>query len=212
MMRLRFLIVLLFWFTNTSGQDQPKRWGIEAGVGFRSNPVSLEDKGTTHYRDVAFNSIKQFKTQNLFLSFKGEVYQKFTAEISSYFRYCHNHYVRREDLTRGEVEKLKADFFLNLLYKITAGNNLSFFVGAGWGMMNVNSGYNFNQTIAIDTSGRPVKRHVAGNFQFTAPSILFRAQYGRLNAGLTIYATPDDNYDPYISIWPELRLGYSFIK
>lgn len=192
---------------------------MQIGIAKRFFPLTLENKSfTTNPRGIYFNSHRQFANYNLSLDISKKIIkQKFDLQISNYLRYGHNHY-QRNYVPDGyeEVKKIKSDHFIDMVYnwklKKSKWKNFSFLIGAGVGLMNVNSGYSFQEAIGTDSAGNPYKIPVHGNFKFSAPRIIIGAQANRFRVFLILHGTPDDNYEPYLTIWPEVKLSYSFLQ
>lgn len=133
------------------------------------------------------------------------------AQVSGYFRYGHVFY----DSNKNEIERVKVDAFLDLLYRFTRKKNENkinrphFLVGLGIGRMNINTRYQYKKIVGYDINYYPIYENRTGNFSFFAPKLLVGMEYKRFNAFAIANITPDDDeYVPDPSLLLEFKITY----
>ncbi len=215
----RAVLLYVFLLSHFIATSQSKFFNIELGIARRYQPLSLQDKSiTVNIKNVFFQSSKQFKNYNFFIGISHPIKKdKIFLSLNTYVRYTHNHYQRNNfPNVYDEVKKVKFDETLTATFLSKQRNikkfSFRYVYGFGAGVMNINSGFNFKETIAIDSSGNPYKVPVKGNFIFNAPDISAGLQSNRATVKFCLYVTPDDNYEKYFSIWPEINFSYALFK
>ena len=214
---MRICLLLPAFFCFLSAFSQNKSFSLDIGLAKRFYPLSLANKNMSVITKPTF-SVTHYQDFNLSIDIsKGLLKNKLGIELSSYFRYGHSHYQRDVDLqNRTEIKKFKADLFLDVFYisNPTKGKlkGLQFKIGAGYGTMNMNTGYDYIQFDGIDGSGNVMTSRRIGGFRFSAPRLLLGVNSGRFNLWFNIHGTPDTSYEPYPTIWNELKLSYGLFR
>jgi hypothetical protein len=189
---------------------------LDVGISQRFYPLSLENKVySLNPRGISFSGSKHFKNYNFSIDFIKNLNNKISFKLSNYLRYNHNHYRHDSDpITKTEIKKIKYDVFLDFLYgnKFKKAKDLFFKMGLGWGMMNINSGYQFNQVVGFDSTGYPRRDFFQGSFRFSAPRFIMGIQKLKWQGFFTMNITPDSNFERYFSLWPELKLSYTLTR
>jgi hypothetical protein len=206
---MRFHLFYFFLLSSTSlfSQKTTHQIQFDIGISRRTGVISLQNKFGTRGKGVEFDALKHFNNYNLSLDVSKTLFrEKFILQLSNYIRYGHNHYERNDDLySKREVKRFKTDHFLDIVYnwKKNHWKNFSFLVGAGYGVMNVNTLYRFNQVIAIDSSGNPYKVPVIGWFEFNAPRLLLGVETGPSKGILLFTALPMKTMSPMRAYGPK---------
>jgi hypothetical protein len=202
------VILLLIFSSNIFGQkiEYPK---IGIGVAFRFDPWTLDEskQSTTRF----FGSYYPFMdTKTRFsLSVKEKIPGKNNLELSleNYITYVRIGF-KSNNLFLPD-KRFKRDHLLEISNTFNAKKNSKahFFLGLGVGYMNL--GTKFNYVKLGGNNGQPniVDSNAIGSQRFFAPSLSFGVKYKSNNAQVKLYGTPDQEGEPYPTIWMEIKFS-----
>lgn len=221
---MRSALILLFCFTTISTFSQVNKLPIiSIGLSHRNAIIRLEDKFfNPSPSGYSFNSLQHTRVTSLAVDIGRNIWNKhWYLQFANYFRYGHVVYKQnRQNVITNEIKRIKHDHVLDMLYKFNSEKPKRpvFVLGVGVGIMNMGTKFQFEyNTGEKDNLGNWIYRQRTRSFQFTQPRLLVGMERrnvknpkNSLNAYIIIHASPDEDFEPFASIWPELKISYSF--
>lgn len=217
-----FLSILLHVSFYSAFSQIDKTILFTPGVAFRNAAIRLEDKMFLRVPDgYRFNSLEHFRTTSFSIDISRNIWSRhWYVQLSNYIRYGHVAVEQtRQNVDIKEIKRLKRDHLLDLLYKFNLNHKkVNFVVGGGIGFMNFNSTFNYDRNTGNkDANGNWIYVRTTGGFRFFAPRIIvgierknLKDNHRSLNAFVIAHGTPDEDYEPYPTIWLEGKVSYTF--
>lgn len=194
-----------------------KKISVELGIAFRGAAIVLADKPfVRNPYGFSYSSTKLFRNKSFAIDIKKNIFSKrYFLELSSYFRYGHFHDERDQATgTTKELKRFKHDHFLDLLYEFgkQKPGHIIFTLGAGYGYMNIGTGFTYNMYWGNDAAGNPIVTPVKGTFQFAAPRLIVGLRRNRLQGFIIVHGTPDEEFESNPTLCIETKFTYSFFR
>ena len=207
-------LILLPFFSEAQFKNASK---INIGLAYRPVAIELSNLSGPGFppRGYIFKGYNRNNNPYLVAEINQKLnHQRWAIQFSNYLTY--RYFVTTVDTLNNPVKdlnSLKYDCFLDVLYELRLPKNKQsfFYVGAGIGFMNIGKKISFQSTgYQMDANGNKVYHTFSTNLNILAPRISFGYARKNISAWLIAHGTPDNDLEGNPTIWAECKLLYSF--
>ena len=202
---------------SVAAQDNEIRFNI--GFGKRLGLLKIQEgNGYQVQLTPHFKSKDHFNPLNAAIDIKKSFFNsRLETQLSSYFRYGNNHFQRESGFQEFyAVDRFKMDFFVDGMYRIPINSkkikNFSLLFGVGYGVINLNSRFDFSVFVGYDSTGNPQANVFNGSFKREVERILLGTTINKFDIMVIFHSVPDRYYNYNTTLMGEFKVTYRIAK
>lgn len=216
---MKKLVFCLMILLATKVVCQIKAPQINVGIAYRGIPETISGGSAIQSANIgiSYDRINHYKGYNFNINLIFPIGNKnWYLQLANYGRYGHMKYENIYGIPwifdTTELNNFKTDHFLDVLKKISLGKKkkAALQLGLGFGIMNTNTKYSWQQLIRIDAAGNRFYQTRSNSLDFFSKRFIIGYSYNKINFSVIAHEAKLIFNPTAYNWWLEANLNYSF--